>query len=312
MTDVDPLPGSEAISLARTYDSRGVPGFFGNGWTSLFEARLRTYQSQTLGTTFLEIKTASNSKYLFQFVDAAWLQMWPKGTTPAVLTPGAGTYTLREPGSAIETVFDAGTGRVSRSRSRALGREAVISYTNGFPTHVDDSWGDWAWTITPDAANRINSIAVDGTSLVWSYAYDGSNNLTAVTGPSSSAWRSYTYSSDGLTAAHDALGNLIESHTYAFADGVTRAGSSLADQDDITSVSYLIPGRDDFEKITRTTSGTGATTDYYTRVIAGRPRTVQIVGHCATCGTNDAVYAYDLTSGNLLREQDARGYITVR
>ncbi len=172
--------------------------------------------------------------------------------------------------------------------------------------------GERFWTITPDASNRISSITVDGTSLVWTYIYDGSGNLVTVTGPSSAAWRSYSYSSDGLTAAHDAPGNLIESHSYTFANGVMRGGSSIADQDDITSVSYLLPGRDNFEKITRTTSGTGATTDYYTRVIAGRPRTAQVVGHCASCGTNDAVYAYDLVNGHLLREQDARGFITVR
>jgi YD repeat-containing protein len=312
MTDRDPLPASEALSLTRTYDSRGVPGFFGNGWGSIFDARLRTYQSQVLGTTFLEIRTASNSKYLFQNIGGSWLQMWPQGTTPAVLTAGAGTYTLREPHSVIETVFDASSGRATRTRSRALGRDAVIAYANGSPTNVVDSWGNWSWTIALDSANRISTISVDGTSLAWTYNYDGNNNLTSVTGPSGAAWRSYTYGDDGLTAAHDAPGNLIESHSYTFTNGVSRAGSSLADQDDITSISYLIAGRDNFEKITRTTSGTGATTDFYSRIIAGRPRTVQIDGHCASCGTNDAVYAYDLVSGNLLREQDARGYITVR
>ncbi|HSY50113.1 MAG TPA: RHS repeat-associated core domain-containing protein [Thermoanaerobaculia bacterium] len=312
MTDRDPLPASEALSLTRTYDSRGVPGFFGNGWGSVFDARLRTYQSQALGTTFLEIRTASNSKYLFQNIGGSWLQMWPQGTTPAVLTAGAGTYTLREPNSVVETVFDAASGRVTRTRSRALGRDAVIAYANGSPTNVVDSWGNWSWTIALDSANRISTISVDGTSLAWTYNYDGNDNLASVTGPSGAAWRSYTYGGDGLTAAHDAPGNLIESHAYTFTNGVSRAGSSLADQDDITSITYLIAGRDNFEKITRTTSGTGATTDFYSRIIAGRPRTVQIDGHCASCGTNDAVYAYDLVSGNLLREQDARGYITVR
>src|SRR4051794_14518399 len=81
MTDRDPLPGSDVISFARTYDSRGVPGLFGNGWTSLFDAHLRTYQSQTLGTTFLEVRTPSNSTYVFQNVAGSWLQMWPQGTT---------------------------------------------------------------------------------------------------------------------------------------------------------------------------------------------------------------------------------------
>jgi RHS repeat-associated protein len=313
MTDRDPLPGSDFVALTRTYDSQGVPGLFGNGWGSLFDANIRTYQSQTLGTTFLEATTASNSKYLFQNVGGSWLQMWPQGSAPATLIPGAGTFTLREPRSAIETIFDPASGRVLRIRSRAsAGREILISYTGGIPSHVADSWGNWAWTITPGAANRINTVAVDGTSLVWTYSYDGVGNLLNVTGPSAAGWRSYTYSSGGLTAAYDARGTLIESHTYSFVHQAQRATSSVSDQDDITSISYFSDGRNDSEYVTRTTSGTGATTDYYTRLIGGRLRTVQVVGHCATCGTDDAVYGYDPLNGHLLREQDARGYITVR
>jgi len=313
MSEHDPLPANEALSLGRIYDSRGVTGFFGNGWTSSFDAHLRIAQSQSLGTNFAEIRTPSNSKYIFQNADGGWLQVWPKGTTPAVLTPGAGIYTLREAQSTIETVYDAASGRLVRARSRSAGgREAVISYVNGLPAHVADSWGDWAWTIASDTSNRISTITVDGTSLVWAYTYDGSGNLASVTGPGNSAWRTYAYTSQGLTEAHDASGNLIESHAYSPNPFVTRATQSLSDHDDITNIEYQLPGRDDFEKITRTTSANGATTDFYTRLIAGRPRTVQVVGHCATCGTNDAVYAYDNATGHLLREQDARGFITVR
>lgn len=313
VTERDPLPANEALSLGRTYDSRGVPGLFGNGWTSPFDARLHLSQSQSLGTTFAEIRTPANAKYLFQNVDGGWLQVWPLGTTPAVLSAGAGVYTLREAQSAIETTYDAASGRLVRARSRSLGgREAVISYVNGLPAHVADSWGDWAWTIASDASNRISTITVDGTSLVWTYTYDASSNLVSVTGPGNSAWRIYAYNTQGLTEARDARGTLIESHAYGPNAYVTRATQSLSDQDDITNIEYLLPGRDEFEKITRTTSGNGATTDFYTRYIAGRPRTVQVVGHCATCGTNDAVYAYDSATGQLLREQDARGFITVR
>jgi YD repeat-containing protein len=312
MTDRDPLPGSDVVALSRTYDSQGFPGLFGNGWTSVFDASIRTYQSQILGTTFLEARTASNSLYLFQNVSGGWVQMWPKGGPSATLTPGAATFTLREPRSSIETIFDTSSGEVLRVRSRATGREFVVSYTGGFPSHVADSWDNWAWTITADAANRIYTIAVDGTSLVWTYNRDAGGNLLSVTGPSGAAWRSYTYTGNGLTAAYDARGTLIESHSYSVVNGAARATSSISDQDDISSIDYFSPGRNDAEYVTRTTSATGATTDYYTRMIGGRPRTVQVVGHCATCGTNDAVYGYDALSGDLLREQDARGYITVR
>jgi len=313
MTERDPLPAMEWFSLVRTYNSRGtvagqtVPGFFGNGWASFFDAHLFTYHPQSLSKTVVEIRTASDAGYVFED-DGQWVQLWPKGSKPAILTESSGLFTLREPGSSIETVFDGASGMAIRSHSRSFpGRDVSVSYSSGFPVHVADSWWNSSWTITPNAANRISSIAIDGTSLVWTYTYDGSGNLITVTGPSSSLWRTYAYNGTKLTQAHDARGSLIESHSYT--DDLTHATSSIADQDDITSI-ITLAGRDNFEKITRTTSGNGSTTDYYTRVIAGRQRTVQIIGHCATCGTNDAVYAYDFANGHLLREQDSRGYIT--
>ncbi|HEX3578136.1 MAG TPA: DUF6531 domain-containing protein, partial [Thermoanaerobaculia bacterium] len=313
MTDRDALPGSDFVALIRTYDSQGFPGLFGNGWSSVFDAKIETYQSQTLGTIFAEVKTASNSQYLFQNVGGGWLQMWPKGGVPAILVAGTGTFTLREPRSAIETIFDSTSGRVLRVHSRASGRDVVISYdAGGVPSHVADSWGNWGWTITPDATHRINLIAVDGTSFVWTYNYNGSGNLVNITGPSGAAWRSYTYDGGGLTAAYDARGTLIESHAYSYTHQGYRATSSISDQDDITSIEYFSTDWNGQEFVSRATSGTGGTTDYHTRMIAGRMRTVQVDGHCATCGTNDAVYGYDPLNGHLLREQDARGYITVR
>jgi YD repeat-containing protein len=240
MADRDPLPGSDFAALTRTYDSQGVPGLFGNGWSSLFDANIRTYQSQTLGTTFAEVRTASNSQYLFQNVGGAWLQMWPKGGVPAILIAGTGTFTLREPRTAIETIFDSASGRVLRVHSRSsAGHDVTIAYdAGGVPSHVADSSGNWGWTITPDAANHINTIAVDGTSILWTYNYDGSGNLVNVTGPSGAAWRSYAYSSGGLTAAYDARGTLIESHAYSYVRQAYRATSSISDQDDITSIDY--------------------------------------------------------------------------
>lgn len=315
MTDRDPLPGNESLSLVRTYDSRSKSGgVFGNGWISVFDAHLLTYQSKILGTQFLEFRTASNSDYLFQNVDGQWQQMWPKNTAAAILIQGSGTYTLREPHTSTETVYNAATGQPLRVHSRASGgRDTIISYTNGFPTHVSDSWGNWSWTITKDAGNRISSIAVDGTSLLWTYSYDGSGNLVTVLGPSNATWRTYGYVSSRLTEARDGRGGLIESHAYTSDyPGTQQATSSISDQDDITAIAYELPGRDAYEKVTRTTSATGAITQYYTRVVGGRPRTVQVVGHCATCGTNDAVYGYDSVTGHLIRDQDARGYINVR
>jgi RHS repeat-associated protein len=148
------------------------------------------------------------------------------------------------------------------------------------------------------------SIAVDGTPISWTYAYDSSAHLHTVS-EGGGVWRTYNYAGT-LTEVLDASGNLIESHAYG--GGAT---SSLGQTDDVTNVTYSIDTADPDMKITRVTYATGAQTLYYTSSIAGQRRVDHIEGACPSCGKRDAVYAYDIR-GRVTREQDARGYIADR
>lgn len=299
----DPLPGT-SVEPSRVFDSGSMnSGFFGNGWASIVDSWLR------VSGTAVVIGTEGNARVVFEKFGSTYKQVWPQevsGSNSLIATTDGG-YTFRDVTAGIERVYRS-DGLLTRYRYLRSYDETDINWdANAHPTSLSSADGRWSWTITLNGS-KIATITVDGRpDIVWSYTYDPSGNLTSVTAPDGLTWRSYTYDASGhMTAARDALGNLIESHDYA-ADG--RAISSLQSSNDITSTQYAPSGRTTGEVLTTVTTAAGAVNHYYTRMIAGRPRTVEFDGNCASCGSGSAVYAYD-TSGHLILEQDARGFIT--
>lgn len=305
--ETDPLPGTPGIPFVRTYDSKkATSGVFGTGWTSLFDESI-TVENETNGSLTVVIGTAEGNLRVFNGTSAL-TQLWPKQAKPAsIRNDGAGGYVFREYGADVEHYFS--NGRLAKLRQVSTGRETTITYDGtGLITHVDDSWGAWGWTVTESARppfGGIVSIAIDNTPIVWTYSYT-STNLTTVA-ESSIAWRTYTYNG-AMTSAVDANGNLIESHTYGLYGGAT---SSVGQADDVTNVEYSIPTSDPNRFITRVTYASGAQTSMYVSSVAQRPRVDQIDGGCASCGSRNTIFAYD-DEGRIIREQDARGYVTER
>lgn len=301
MSDTDLLPSMPGLALTRTYDSKNkaVDGRFGLGWRSFLDVVGSTLTAD--GDTYVTIQTGDGAIYAFR----NFAQIWPENGMPATLAydGAAGTYTLHEPQHDVDVILRASDGVPLAYHSRSTGREARIGYSGSVPGSVTDSWGNWSWTLSA-SGNRIAAIAIDGTSNAWQYIYDASGLLTTVQGPNNAAWRTYAYSSGALTEARDAAGRLIESHTY----DVGRATRSISDEGDVTAINYS-------ESLgvmqMRVTYATGAVTSFFSEFIGGAARTTSIVGSCSGCGVNDAVYAYD-TVGNMIREQDARGYVTTR
>ncbi|MEO8034190.1 MAG: RHS repeat-associated core domain-containing protein [Acidobacteriota bacterium] len=305
--DRDPLPGDFSGEFSRTYDSANAEaGVFGVHWTSAFDAWLRV-----AGDTVV-IGTERNHRAVFEAQTGGFVQLWPTGgTARGSLTQATdGSYLYREAGGDLVRTFRS-DGRLIAIRRLSTSREAVISYAaNGLPVQVADANGTWAWTIGTDATTyRVQTIAVVGRSdIVWTYNYDGGGNLTSVAAPDGQPWRTYVYAGTSMTEARDAAGRIIETHTY---DTNGKALTSIGADNSATDVQYGLPGRNADEKVTQVTSSTGKVSRYYERYIGGRPMTVQVDGGCSSCGTDDAVYSYD-DEGHLLREQDARGYITAR
>jgi len=308
MADADPLPAGVA-PLSRTYDSsnRGIAGRFGMGWRSFLDRGVTSVSVD--GFVYLTIDTADGETYVFRGSGSTFAQVWPRNGLAATLVYDgiAGTYTLHEPLRDTEVTLRASDGLPLKFHSRSTRRDTIVGYSGSLPVTVADSWGNWSWTVSTDSASgRVTAISVDGTANAWQYGYDGAGRLTSVQGSNNAAWRTYAYGSFGMTEARDAAGRLIESHAYSSG----RATSSLSAEGDVTAMTYNLSG-DPLETGTRVQYATGTTTMYYVQWLGGRPRTTRIVGSCSGCGTNDGTYAYDV-NGNILREQDARGYVSTR
>lgn len=308
--ETTPLPPIAGAPFSMMYDSKGpATGVTGAGWGTLFRTWMKT-RTERDGSTLVVIGT-KNDEYVFVSSGGVWAQLWPTSSQPSAFRyDGAlSSYVMREPGSDVETYYRTSDGRVIKRRSVSTGREAVITYdAGGRPARVADSWGNGAWNITTNSSTGlIESIAVEGTSIVWNYSYDGNRNLLSIN-LGSTPWRTYTYASGRMTEARDGAGNLIESHQY---DAGGAATTSIGPSGDITSISYNGVGRVPGETVTTIVSSAGATTNYYSRYVGGEQRPVQVDGICSGCGTKDGVYGYD-DFGRVIREQNARGYLTLQ
>jgi RHS repeat-associated protein len=302
MTDREPLPGDLAGEFGRTFDTTAERrGVFGTNWTSPFDAWLRT------AGNFVLIGTGGNDRVVFGKPANVYKQYWPSEGTKGELRAVTGGYDYR-PASG-DLVYEFRQGRLTGMRRVSNGDAVQLIYdTSGRPTTVRDVDGRWQWNlITDPAAGLVTSIAVDmRPDLVWTYQYDTAGGLLSITAPGGSPWRTYGYSGNRLTEARDALGNLIESHSY---NAAGHARTSYGPGGEISNIEYGLPGRKSGETATRVTSAAGAVTTYYLRYIGNRARTVEVDGGCTSCGSRNAVYAYD-DDGMLMREQNADGYIT--
>jgi hypothetical protein len=261
-SDRDPLPGS----LERTYNSmRSAEGrWFGNGWSSPFDAYLRTFIAPN-NIPWQIIGTSTGDTSAFR----AFTQFYPPGPEPATLTQDAttGLYAYREWGSDMITFFN-GDGSLAKTRSVSTGRETVFTFVSGAPTRVADSWGNWAWNVTT-SGGRITSIAMEGTPIVWNYTYDANGNLTTID-VNGNVWRTNAYSGSLLTQISDAAGNLIEGHSYSGNAAISSTGRGSDDVQNITwspkgGRAYTMASLSLFEDVTTITWKSGATTTYYNR-----------------------------------------------
>lgn len=311
VVDSDPLPPLGGHALVRTYNSdEQVLALFGRGWTSMFDRRLTTYEHGA--ETVLSIVTAENEIVTFRGVDGVFRQTWPlsrKNTNHLSYDQASGTYVYRAAEQTEQAVFREADGRMVALRDPATARHVVFAYDgNGLPQSLTDAVTGTAWTLTTDTTHRrVASIVVNGhPELEWTYSYDAAGNLAAVGAPANATWRTYTHVANRLTASHDAVGNLIEAHTYD-ADGY--GISSIGPGDEIANIEYNLPGADADERVTRVTYDNGSTAEYTLRAAGGAWRPAHVVGGCASCGAHQSATVRD-AEGRPVREQGADGYIT--
>ncbi|MBV9494976.1 MAG: hypothetical protein JOZ54_12075, partial [Acidobacteria bacterium] len=285
---------------------QGLDGFFGRGWMTLFDQQL-TIEPQTGLVRFI---TADHEIVAF---DTTLTQVWPKNSSvPDTLTmdTAANEAVYRRAGSSTETRFSLLDGHFAGVRDVITGQRMTITPTTG-PGDVltgwvaTDSLSGITWTVAVTDGLVQTVTATSG--LAWTYEYNDDRNLTRVAGPGGDTWRTYEYAEGLMTAARDAAGKLIESHTY---DPDGHAAAAITPLEDITSIQYALAGPTADSVITRVTPAGATPTDITLRDIGGAYRPVDHDGTCRTCGARNEVVVRD-GLGRVLRRQDADGYVTV-
>jgi YD repeat-containing protein len=305
------------LSVARTYnsDSQRI-GLFGRGWSTAYDESIVAYDNNLLrfnhgGGRAIYFGRAVGSSGAFTSVIEDF---------HAQLTQNGSGFTLVLKDGSVQQ-FNSG-GKLLSLTDRN-GNTTALSYGgNGFLSSVTDPFGR-VLTITTNGSGQVSSIS-DSLGTVATYTYGGSNELLSVTYADNSG---FNFSYDGslrLTTATDALGNIVESHTY---DGQGRAITSEKQGGvDHYSLSYVSDTETDV------TDGLGRVTKYTFDRSKGRNVVTRVEGLCSCGGGSSQVqtWAYDgqlnVTSktdalnhatsytydgnGNRLTETDAIGTVT--
>ena len=290
------LPGiGPSLNVARSYNSRSQQvGLFGRGWSSNYDQSIQTYSS-----TFAGLKAADGRVTYFS-----------RGNSPAGLLPlegdfhgqigGSANLTLTMNDGSVEQFNSAGKLLSSMDRN---GNATSLTYdTNGILLSVTDPFGR-VLSVTTNANGRVTSLS-DSLGTVATYAYGASNELLSVTYADNSA---FNFAYDGnlrLTTVTDALGNIVESHTY---DGQGR-GITSEKQGGVEhySLSYVSANETDV------TDALGRVTKYTFDASKGRTLVTRIEGLCSCGGGNNSqvqTFTYD-NQLNVTSNTDALNHVT--
>jgi RHS repeat-associated protein len=308
------LPGvGFGISVTRAYNSQSQSvGLFGRGWSSTYDESILPYDD-----SLARLNQNDGRAVYFGKISGAFTEV--VGDAHVQLSQNSG-YTVTLKNGAVKQ-FDS-SGKLVSLIDRAGNTTSLTYDANGHLSSVTDPFGRLL-TVTTNANGLATSIS-DSLGTIATYTYGGSSELLSVTYADNSAFN-FTY--DGslrLTTVTDALGNVLESHTY---DGLGRAITSEKQNGvDHYSLSYVSNTETDV------TDGLGRLTKYTFDSSKGRNVVTRVEGLCGCAGNNSQVqswtyddqlnetsvtdalnhvtsYTYD-GNGNRLTRTDSTGTIT--
>lgn len=210
-----PAVGS-AIDITRTYNSDSQTlGLFGRGWSTTFDQSVLAYDNNLLRLN----ESDGRATYFGRLVGASGDFTPLEGDFHGQLIQNASGFTLSMKDGSIHQFNSAGK---LISLADRIGNQTTLTYdTGGKLTSVTDPFGR-VLSFTPNTNGQVLSIS-DTLGTVATYTYGGGNQLLSVTYADNSAFQ---FAYDGnyrLTSVTDALGNIVEAHTY---DGQGRAITS--------------------------------------------------------------------------------------
>ncbi len=202
------LPGvGEAINISRTYNSSSLrTGLFGKAWSSTYDESI-TITSSTSLRLYLPDGSATN------FIGSGVFTPYESDFQGQIIRNADLSFTLSFKDGRVHQFSSLGKLHSLTDRN---GNQTSLTYDgNGRLALVTDPFGR-TLTVSTNTNGRVTSIS-DTLGTIATYAYGTSQQLLSVTYADGSAYQ-FTYTSVSgrllLTSVADALGNVLESHTY--------------------------------------------------------------------------------------------------
>jgi RHS repeat-associated protein len=312
------LPGvGPELNITRTYNSTvNKVGLFGRGWSTVYDASIKAYDASFIRLNLPDGRaiyfTRPNSSGPFAPVE--------KDFHGQLTQNGAGGFNLTFKDGSIHQ-FNA-AGKLLSLADRYNNQTALSYDPGGKLVSATDPFGRVLSFIT-NANGQVNAIS-DSMGTIATYTFGASNQLLSVIYADSSAFQ---FSYDGsfrLASVADALGNILESHTY------DSQGRALTSEKQGGVERYTLNYVSD--TLTHVTDGLGHLTKYTIDKTKGRNVVTQVEGVCNCGGSNSQIQTWNYDSqlnvssktdalnhaisftydagGNRLTQTDATGTIT--
>ena len=293
------LPGFGAgLDLTRTYNSKMQrAGLFGYGWSSFLDESIKTYN-----TKFLRLNLADGrAVYLARTnTTAPFVPVTSSDFHGQIVQNVDNTYTLTLKDGEVHQ-FDAAGKLVSLTDRN--NNAITLSYTNGVPTTITDATGRTV-TLTYDGSGSIQSLS-DSTGTIATYTHWFWGILNGVTYADGSQFNfatTFIGNTVLLASVTDALGNVLESHTY---DSQGRALTSevAGNGTEKYTLNYVSATQTDV------TDALNRVTKYFYDTSKGRNVVTSVEGNCSCGGSQIQTWVYD-NQLNVTSKTDALTHTT--
>jgi len=292
------LPGvGPGLTVARTYNSNSQrTGLFGRGWTTEYDEELNVYDGNLVRLN----RSDGRAIYFGR----------PVNSTSSMLSSIAKDFHggLSQNGSGFTLTFKNGgvhqfnaLGKLTSLVDR-FGNQTSLNYdAGGKLVSVIDPFGRVLSFVT-NSNGRALTIS-DSMGTIATYAYGASNQLLSVTYADSSAFQ-FAYDTNlRLTTVIDALGNIVESHSY------DSDGRAITSEKQGGIERYSLNYVSDTE--TDVTDALGHMTKYTLDKSRGRNVVTRIEGVCGCGGGNSQVQSWTYDEQlNVTSVADALNHVT--
>jgi len=285
------------INITRTFNSDSSrTGLFGRGWSTNYDESITVY---------------GDGLRRFNQSDGRAIYWGRAAGSSDAFSPLVGDFhaDLSESGAGSTITLKDGTVRHFNSAGRLIsitdrsGNTTTLNHDgSGFLSSIIDPFGR-TLMVNTNANGQVTSIS-DSMGPIAAYTYGGSNELLSVTYADNSA---FNFSYDGstrLTSVTDALGNIVESHTY---DGQGRATTSEKQGGvDHYALNFVSANETDV------TDGLGRLTKYTFDTSNGRNVVTRVEGLCSCGGGNGSqvqTWTYD-NQLNVTSKIDALNHVS--